>query len=184
MVHRFVYCLILQWSGLEFKTHAWMLSGAEEEWEELGGCMNVVVVLELGIREEFILVILMQKRWRLLQLLIYAFGLAIRLQVVGGGGVELHAKQLVELPGEVCHKLWSLVRDVGIGEAMKLLDISPVQVCGAYGRAGGVSQSEVHLLAIQVHHYHDCIITVGVGELYNEVHGSHAPLLHGHGQQM
>ncbi|KAG5349295.1 hypothetical protein C0989_004794 [Termitomyces sp. Mn162] len=35
-----------------------VLSGVEEEWGKLGGSMNVVVVLELSIGEEFILVIL------------------------------------------------------------------------------------------------------------------------------
>ncbi|KAG5338411.1 hypothetical protein C0989_007356 [Termitomyces sp. Mn162] len=107
-----------------------MLLSVEEEWEELGGHVNMVVVLELGIRKEFIpviLVLIAEEAEVLLQLLIYVFSLAIGLQVVGGGGVELHAKQLVELPGEIHHELWSLVRDVGIGEAMELPDIPPVQ---------------------------------------------------------
>ncbi|KNZ72579.1 hypothetical protein J132_02580 [Termitomyces sp. J132] len=47
---------------------------------------------------------------------------------------------------------------------------------------GGVGWNEVHLLAIQVHHHHDHIITVGIRELNNEVHGSHTLLFHGHGQ--
>ncbi|KAG5336755.1 hypothetical protein C0989_011888 [Termitomyces sp. Mn162] len=164
-----------------------MLPGVEEEWGELGGCMNVVVVLELGIREEFIPVILAliaEEAEVLLQLLIYAFGLAVRLLVVGGGGVELHAKQLAELPGEVCPKLWSLVSNIGIREAMELPDVPLVQVCSAHGRAGGVGWNEVHLLAVQVHHHHDCIITVGIREFYSKVHGNHTPLFHGHGQQV
>ncbi|KNZ78715.1 hypothetical protein J132_10820 [Termitomyces sp. J132] len=115
-------------------------------------------------------------------LLVYTFGLAIRLWVVGSGGVELHSKQLVELPGELCHKLWAPIRDVGIREAVELLDISLIHVCGAHSGAGGVGQNEVCLLAIQVYHHYDCIITMGVGELYNEVHKSHAPLFCRHGQ--
>ncbi|KNZ76414.1 hypothetical protein J132_10525, partial [Termitomyces sp. J132] len=117
-------------------------------------------------------------------LLVYVFSLAIRLHVVGGGGVELHSKQLVELPSELCHKLWSPIRNVGIREAMKLPDVPPVQVCSTHGGAGGVGWNEVHSLAIQVYYHHDCIITIGIGELYNEVYGSHAPLFHGHGQWM
>ncbi|KNZ73585.1 hypothetical protein J132_01394 [Termitomyces sp. J132] len=108
------------------------------------------------------------------------FGLAFRLQVVGSGGVKLHAKYLVEFPSEVCYKLWPLVRDIGIEEAMELPDIPLVQVCSAHGRAGGVSWNEVHLLAIQVHYHHDCIIAMGIGELYNEVHRGNTPLLHRH----
>ncbi|KNZ72702.1 hypothetical protein J132_02136, partial [Termitomyces sp. J132] len=165
--------------GLGFKAHAWVLSSVEEEWRELGRCVNMVVVLELGIREEFIPVILAliaEEVEVLLQLLIYTFGLAVGLQVVDGGGVELHTKQSVELLVEVCHKLWSPVRDICIREAMELPDVSLVQVCSAHGRAGGVGQNEVHSLAIQVHYHHDCIITVGIGELYNEVHRSHALL--------
>ncbi|KNZ77991.1 hypothetical protein J132_02634, partial [Termitomyces sp. J132] len=115
-------------------------------------------------------------------LLVYVFGLAIGLQVVGGGSVELHSKQSVELPGEVCHKLWSLIRDIGIGEAVELPDILPVQVHSTHGGAIGVSWNEVHLLAIQAYHHHDHIVTMGIRELYNEVHGSHTPLFYGHGQ--
>ncbi|KNZ80073.1 hypothetical protein J132_07954 [Termitomyces sp. J132] len=163
-----------------------MPPSVEKEWGELDECMNVVVVLELGVREEFIPVILAlvaEEAEVLLQLLIYAFGLAVGLQVIGGGDVELHTKQLVELPSEVHHKLWSPVRDVGVGEAMELPDFPLVQVCGAHGGAGGVGWNEVHSLAIQVHHYHDCIITMNIRELYDEVHGSHALLFCGHRQQ-
>ncbi|KNZ72289.1 hypothetical protein J132_04083, partial [Termitomyces sp. J132] len=115
-------------------------------------------------------------------LLVYMFSLVVRLWVIGGGGVELHSKQSVELPSELCHKLWSPVRDIGIGEAVKLPDIPQVQVCSTHGRAGSVGWNEVCLLAIQVYHHHDCIITVGIGELYNKVHGSHAPSFCRHGQ--
>ncbi|KNZ81765.1 hypothetical protein J132_10043, partial [Termitomyces sp. J132] len=113
-------------------------------------------------------------------LLVYMFCLAIRLQVVGSSGVELHSEQSVELPSELCHKLWSLIRDIGIGKAMELPDVPLVQVCSTHGRAGGVSWNEVHSLAIQVYHHHDHIVTVSIRELYNEVHGSHALLFHGH----
>ncbi|KNZ73237.1 hypothetical protein J132_00424, partial [Termitomyces sp. J132] len=167
--------------------HAWMPLSVEEEWGELGGCVNMVVVLELGIGEEFIpviLVLIAEEAEILLQFLIYVFGLAVKLWIVGSGGVELHTKQSVELPGEVHHKLWSPVRDIGVGEAMELPDVPLVQVCSAHGRAVGVGQNEVHLLAIQFHYHYNHIITVGIRELYDEVHGSHTPLFHGHGQQV
>ncbi|KNZ76771.1 hypothetical protein J132_08682, partial [Termitomyces sp. J132] len=90
----------------------------------------------------------------------------------------------VELPGEVHHKLWSSVRDIGIGEAMELSDVPLVQVHSAYGRAGGVCWNKVHLLAIQVHHHYDCIVTMGVKELYDEVHRGNTPLFHRHKQQV
>ncbi|KNZ78021.1 hypothetical protein J132_02665 [Termitomyces sp. J132] len=162
-----------------------MPSHVKEEWEELGGCANIVVVLELSIREEFVLIILVliaKEAEVLLLLLVYIFGLAVKLWMVGGGGVELHSEQLVELPSELCHKLWSLIKDVGIREAMELPDIPPVQVCSTHGRAGSVGQNEVHLLAIQVYHHYDHIITMGVRELYNEVHGSHTSLFCRHRQ--
>ncbi|KAG5341968.1 hypothetical protein C0989_006480 [Termitomyces sp. Mn162] len=126
------------------------MHSVEEEWGELGGYVNMVDVLELGIREEFILVILAfiaEKVEILLQLLVHMLGLAIGLWVVGGGGVKLHSEQLVELPGELCHELQLLVRDISIGEAMEFLDIPLLQVCDAHGGAGGMSQNEVHLLA-------------------------------------
>ncbi|KNZ74063.1 hypothetical protein J132_08323 [Termitomyces sp. J132] len=100
--------------------------------------------------------------------------------MIGSGGVELYSKQFVELMGELLHKLWSPIQDIGIGEAMELPDIPLVQVCGTHGRAGGVSWNEVCSLAIQVHYHHDCIITMGIGELYNEVHRCYAPLFHRH----
>ncbi|KAG5338852.1 hypothetical protein C0989_005822, partial [Termitomyces sp. Mn162] len=132
----------------------------KKEWGELGGYVNMVVVLKFGIMEEFIPVILAlvaEDMEILLQLLVYMFCLAVGLWVVGSSGVELHSKQSVELPGELCHKLWSPVQDVGVGEAIKLPDIPPIQLCGAHGRAGGVSWNEVHSLAIQVYYHHDHI---------------------------
>ncbi|KNZ78896.1 hypothetical protein J132_09142, partial [Termitomyces sp. J132] len=165
-VQKFIYCLILQGLGLGFKTHVRMPPSVKEECGELGGCVNMVVGLELEVGEEFIPVILVlvaEEVVVLLQLLIYAFGLAVGLQVVGSGGVELHTKQSVELPGEVHLTLWSLVRDVGIREAVELPDIPLVQVCGIHSGAGSVGQNEVRLLAIQVHHHHDCIVTMGIG---------------------
>ncbi|KNZ72241.1 hypothetical protein J132_04031, partial [Termitomyces sp. J132] len=74
------------------------------------------------------------------------------------------------------------VGDIGIKEAMKLPDIPLVQMCGAHGRASSVSQNEVHLLAVQVHYHHDCIVIMDIGELYDEVHRGHAPLLCRHRQ--
>ncbi|KNZ72699.1 hypothetical protein J132_02133 [Termitomyces sp. J132] len=65
---------------------------------------------------------------------------------------------------------------------MELPDVPLVQVCGAHGGAGGVGWNEVCSLAIQVYHHHDCIITMGIRELYNEVPRSHAPLFCRHGQ--
>ncbi|KAG5334569.1 hypothetical protein C0989_003355, partial [Termitomyces sp. Mn162] len=81
--------------GPGFKAYVQVLSDVKEEWGKLGGSMNMVVVLELGIEKEFIPVILVlvaEEMEVLLQLLVYAFGLAVRLQVIGGGGVKLHAK--------------------------------------------------------------------------------------------
>ncbi|KNZ73223.1 hypothetical protein J132_00612, partial [Termitomyces sp. J132] len=165
--------------GLEFKTHVWVPSSVEEEWEELGGHMHMVVVLELYIWEEFIPVILTlvaEKVEVLLQLLIHALHLAIGLQVVGSGGVELHSEQLVELLGELHYKLQHLVGDISLREAIEFPDIPLVQVCSTHGGAGGVGQNEVCLLAKQVHHHHNCIVTMAVEEFHNEVHGHYAPL--------
>ncbi|KNZ72032.1 hypothetical protein J132_05081 [Termitomyces sp. J132] len=145
--------------------------------------MNMIVVLEFGIGEEFVLVILAliaKEAEILFQLLVYMLHLTVRLWVVGSSGVELYSEQLVELPGELCHRLWSLIQDIGIREAMELPDVPPVQVCGTHSRAGSVGQNEVHSLAIQVHHHHNRIVTVGIEELYNEVYECYAPLFHWH----
>ncbi|KAG5718648.1 hypothetical protein E4T56_gene16671 [Termitomyces sp. T112] len=106
-----------------FKAYAWVSSSLEEEWGELGGSVNVVVVLELAVREEFVpvdLVLVAEEVEVLLQLLVYTFGLAVRL-----------------VSGEVHYKLWPPVRDVGVREAMELPDVPLVQLCGAHGGAGG-----------------------------------------------
>ncbi|KAG5332062.1 hypothetical protein C0989_007283 [Termitomyces sp. Mn162] len=79
----------------------------KEEWGKLGGCVNMVVVLEFGIGEEFVPVILAliaEEVEILFQLLVYMLHLSVRLWVVGSGGVELYSKQLVELLGELHHK--------------------------------------------------------------------------------
>ncbi|KAG5349075.1 hypothetical protein C0989_006170 [Termitomyces sp. Mn162] len=157
----------------------------EEEWGELGGCVNMVVVLEFGVGEELVPVILAlvaEEAEILFQLLVYTLYLAIRLWMVGSGGVELYSKQPVELAGELCHKLWPLIQNIGVREAVKLPDISPVQVCSTHGRAGGVGWNEVRSLAIQVYYHHDCIVTVGIGKFDDEVHGGHAPPFHRHRQ--
>ncbi|KNZ75229.1 hypothetical protein J132_03884, partial [Termitomyces sp. J132] len=169
--------------GPGFKTHVWVPSGVKKEWGKLGGCVNMVVVLEFSIGEEFVPVILTliaEEVEILFQLLVYVLHLTVGLWVVGSGGVELYSKQSVELPSELCHKLWSPIQDIGIREAMELPNVPLVQVYSTYGGAGGVDQNEVHSLAIQVHHHHDHIITVGVRELYNEVYKCYAPPFHGH----
>ncbi|KNZ81600.1 hypothetical protein J132_11232, partial [Termitomyces sp. J132] len=147
----------------------------------LGGRVNMVVVLEFGIRKEFvpvILVLVAEEAEILFQLLVYTLCLAVRLWVVGSGGVELYSEQSVELLGELCHELWSPIQDVGIGEAMELPDIPLVQVHSTHDGAGSVGWNEVHSLAIQVHHHHDHIVTMGVRELYDEVYGCYAPPFH------
>ncbi|KAG5349076.1 hypothetical protein C0989_006168 [Termitomyces sp. Mn162] len=89
-----------------------VLTGVKEEWGKLDGCVNMVVVLEFGIREEFIPVILAlvaEEAEILFQLLVYMLHLAIGLWMVGSGGVELYSKQLVELAGELHHEMQSLI---------------------------------------------------------------------------
>ncbi|KAG5728435.1 hypothetical protein E4T56_gene19020 [Termitomyces sp. T112] len=90
------------WSGPGFITHAQVPSSVEEEWGELGGRMNMVVVLEFGIGEEFVPVVLAlvaEEVEILFQLLVYMLHLAIGLRMVGSGGVELYSEQSVELAG-------------------------------------------------------------------------------------
>ncbi|KAG5333759.1 hypothetical protein C0989_004951 [Termitomyces sp. Mn162] len=159
------------------------MCGVKEEWGKLGGYVNMVVVLEFGIGEEFVPVILAlvaEEVEILFQLLVYMLCLAIGLWMVGSGGVELYSKQLVELLGELHHELQSPIQDVGIREAVELPNVPLVQVCGTHGGAGGVGWNEVRSLAIQVHHHHDCIVTMGVRELYNEVYKCYAPPFCGH----
>ncbi|KNZ74854.1 hypothetical protein J132_05852 [Termitomyces sp. J132] len=141
--------------------------------------MNMVIILEFSIGEEFVPVILalvVKEAEILFQLLVYTLHLAIGLWMVGSSCVELYSKQLVELAGELHYELWFPIQDIGIGEAVELPDIPLVQVCSTHGRAGCVGWNEVHSLAIQVHHHHDCIVTMGIKELYNEVHRCYTPL--------
>ncbi|KAG6863927.1 hypothetical protein C0993_009852 [Termitomyces sp. T159_Od127] len=127
----------------------------------------MVVVLKLGIWKQLIPVVLpliAEEAEVLLQFLVHVFCLPIRLEMVGGGGVEFHIEKLVELPGKLCYKLWAPVQHIGIQEAMELPDILLVQVCGTHGGAGGVGRDEVHSLATEIHHYYDGIIAVSVRE--------------------
>ncbi|KAG5329881.1 hypothetical protein C0989_009217, partial [Termitomyces sp. Mn162] len=117
-------------SGPEFKTHVQVLSSVKKEWRKLCGHMNMVVVLQFSIGEEFvpvILVLVAEEAEILFQLLAYALHLVIGLWVVGSGGVELYSEQPVELLDELHHKLWSPIQDVGVGEAMELPDIPLAQ---------------------------------------------------------
>ena len=80
--------------------------------------MDVVVVLELCIGQQFIPVILLlitEQVQVLLQLLVDSLSLPIRLGVVCSGGVQLHAKEAVQLAGELHNKLRPTIQDVGIG---------------------------------------------------------------------
>ena len=90
------------------------------------------------------------------------FSLAIRLQVVGGGGVELHREAAVELLSELCNKLWASVGHICIGETMKFPDVLSVQVSSTYGGVGCVGWNEVSPLAIEIHNHQNSIIVMCV----------------------
>ena len=57
MVHKFVYRLVLRRALMWFKSHAWIMSGVEQEGCSLY-CRVHMVVLELCIQEQLIPVIL------------------------------------------------------------------------------------------------------------------------------
>ncbi|KAG6876046.1 hypothetical protein C0992_001178 [Termitomyces sp. T32_za158] len=127
LVHKLVHGFILGAFSQGFKTHAEAVAGVQEERESLGGGMDMVVVLEFGLQEELVPVILVlvpEESEVPFKLLVDAFGLAVRLQVVGSGHMELD------------------VEDVGIGEAMEFPYVLPIEVGGAHGRASGVSGDE------------------------------------------
>ena len=61
--------------------------------------------------------------WRLLEFLVNMFCLAVRLEMICGGGVELHIEEAVELSGKFCNKLWAPAGYIHIREPMEFLDI-------------------------------------------------------------
>ena len=70
--------------------------------------MDVIIVLKLGQGEEFgpvILPLIDKDSEILFQLLVYPFGLAIALWVVGGGCSQLNTQHSVDFPSELCYKL-------------------------------------------------------------------------------
>ena len=89
----------------------------------------MVVVLELGKRQQFLPVILslIDKQLKiLLEFLVDMFGLPITLRVVGSGCQELDSKESVELMGEFSNKLGSSVGHDMLWEAMQLPYVSEV----------------------------------------------------------
>ncbi|KAG5349663.1 hypothetical protein C0989_002473 [Termitomyces sp. Mn162] len=132
----------------------------------------MVIVLESGIGKELIpvvLVLVAEEVEILFQLLIYALCLTVRLRVVGYGGVELYSKQFIELALE---RPWSFQMFLWY----RFVALMAEQVVWVW--------NEVCSLAIQVYYCYDCIVTVGIRELYNEVYRGYAPLFCKHQQQV
>lgn len=82
----------------------------------------------------------------LFQLLIEILVLAIRLQMVDGGGVELHVEKPVELSGEFHNELQTPVGPICIGEAMELLDIFLVLAVPIAEQVMWIGMKWAHLL--------------------------------------
>ena len=76
---------------LWLETHPWMTAAVEHERGLLRGGVDVVVVREFAEGEELVLVILPfihEEAKELFELLVNAFGLAVRLRVICGGRRE------------------------------------------------------------------------------------------------
>ena len=90
--------------------------------------MHPVVVGKLSNAEPInpvILVVVDVEMQVLLQLLVHPFCLAVRLWMVGGGGVIFDAHQSVEVDGKLGLKLRSLVMDDLRGNSVKSKCIVP-----------------------------------------------------------
>ena len=94
---------------LRFEAHSRVATAVEHEWGLLCGGVDVVVVREFAEGEELVPVVrsfVHEEAKELLQLLVNAFGLAVRLRVVCGGRREFDTEEAVEFAGEVGDKLW------------------------------------------------------------------------------
>ena len=87
-----------------FEAHARVVTNVKEEGGELCQGMDMVVVLELYIGQQFIPVILLviaEQAQILFQLLVDLLSLPIGLGVVHCRGVQVHTKEAVQLTGEL-----------------------------------------------------------------------------------
>jgi hypothetical protein len=74
--------------------------------------VNVIVVGEFAEGEELVPVVLPfvhKEAKELFELLVNAFGLAVRLQVVCSGCREFDTEEAIEFAGEVGDKLWASI---------------------------------------------------------------------------
>jgi hypothetical protein len=77
--------------------------------------VDVVVVGELGCRQELIPVVLFVAREdtdKLFELLVDVFGLAVGLRMVSGGCSRLNTDEAPQLASELSNELWTMVGNV------------------------------------------------------------------------
>ncbi len=113
----------------------------------------------------------------LLQFLVNSLGLSIGLGVVGCGRGYLNTQELEQLLHECSNELRTSIGDDLPQKAMKLPDVSKVQI-GIPSRCSGSDHfDEVSPLTDRVDHYHHRIITTRLRELDNEVNTDDVPTL-------
>jgi hypothetical protein len=128
--------------------------------------MDMIVVLELGHRQEIIPVILSlidEDAKILLQLLIDSFGLPIRLRMIGRRGCDSDRQQAVQLSSELPNELDTSVRNHVSRQTMQLPHMVQEESRCSSRRDGGVRGDEVRSLRNRIHHIHDCIVAMGFG---------------------
>ena len=111
----------------------------------------------------------------LLQLLVHPLRLAIRLWVVGCGGVVLDPQEPVEADWKLGQELWAPVMDYLLGDSMQPKDMVPQQPGCVLGIECGGSGYGMHLLGESINHYKDGIPSLRLRQGTDEVHGDGGP---------
>jgi hypothetical protein len=128
--------------------------------------MDMIVVLELGHRQEIVPVILSlidEDVKILLQLLVDSFGLPIHLWVICSQSCNSDRQQAVQLTSELSNKLDTSVQNHIPRQSMWLPHMVQEELCCSSSCDGGVRGDEVGSLRNQIHHIHDCIVAMGFG---------------------
>ena len=111
----------------------------------------------------------------LLQFLVRPLSLAVRLWVVGCGGVVLDAQEPVKADRKLGLELGAPVMDYLLGDSMQSKNIIPQQPGCVLGIERGGSGDGMHLLGEPVNHDKDGILSLRFRQRANEVHGDGGP---------
>lgn len=139
-----------------------MVARVKQERRGLGGCVDVVVVLEFRKGQEFPPIVLSftdKESEVLFEFLVDALGLSVCLRVVGGGRGDLDVEEVVEFARELRDELRASVRDYNLLESVVAPDVVEVESRGTECGNSGMCLDEVGALAHRVYDNHDHVVT-------------------------